>query len=221
MDAPTPTLRAARDELRRGLSGLLERELPAVAATAREGLLAAGTPASSPLVASLGLANDLRRAGRRGLPDPVAAASAGHRATVIAANTDRGVLYGAFRLLRLVQTGRPLSGLAIVDAPRVRHRVLDHWDNLDRTVERGYAGFSLWDWHKLPDYLAPALHRLRPRERLDRHQRHGAHERQRERDQPDGRVPRQGRRARRRSSARTASASTSPPASARRSRSAA
>jgi alpha-glucuronidase len=37
----------------------------------------------------------------------------------------------------------------------VELRVLDHWDNLDRTVERGYAGFSLWDWHKLPDYLDP------------------------------------------------------------------
>ncbi|MCB0745411.1 MAG: alpha-glucuronidase, partial [Ignavibacteriae bacterium] len=32
-------------------------------------------------------------------------------------------------------------------------RVLNHWDNLDRTVERGYAGFSIWDWHKLPDYI--------------------------------------------------------------------
>ncbi len=37
----------------------------------------------------------------------------------------------------------------------MRLRVLDHWDNLNRTVERGYAGFSLWDWHKLPDYLDP------------------------------------------------------------------
>jgi len=33
--------------------------------------------------------------------------------------------------------------------------MLSHWDNLDRTVERGYAGFSLWDWHKLPDYTSP------------------------------------------------------------------
>ena len=29
--------------------------------------------------------------------------------------------------------------------------MLDHWDNLDRTVERGYAGFSLWEWFELPD----------------------------------------------------------------------
>ena len=38
---------------------------------------------------------------------------------------------------------------------RVKYRILNHWDNLDRTVERGYAGFSLWDWHKLPDYIDP------------------------------------------------------------------
>ena len=42
-----------------------------------------------------------------------------------------------------------------MSAPRLRYRLLDHWDNLNRTVERGYAGFSLWDWQKLPDYLDP------------------------------------------------------------------
>ena len=45
--------------------------------------------------------------------------------------------------------------LSLVEAPRIRHRLLNHWDNLNRTVERGYAGFSLWDWHKLPDYRSP------------------------------------------------------------------
>ena len=34
-------------------------------------------------------------------------------------------------------------------------RMLNHWDNLDRTVERGYAGFSIWNWHQLPDYIDP------------------------------------------------------------------
>ena len=33
--------------------------------------------------------------------------------------------------------------------------MLNHWDNLDGHVERGYAGQSIWDWHKLPDYLDP------------------------------------------------------------------
>lgn len=31
--------------------------------------------------------------------------------------------------------------------------MLNHWDNLNRTVERGYAGFSIWNWHTLPDYI--------------------------------------------------------------------
>ena len=39
--------------------------------------------------------------------------------------------------------------------PRTQLRVLDHWDNLDRHVERGYAGQSIWDWHKLPGWLDP------------------------------------------------------------------
>src|SRR5207253_4141129 len=79
-----------------------------------------------------------------------------HRqAIVIAANRDIGVLYGAFALLRLIQTDSQLRDLAVVSAPRLRLRLLDHWDNLDRTVERGYAGHSLWDWPHLPDSIDP------------------------------------------------------------------
>jgi alpha-glucuronidase len=79
----------------------------------------------------------------------------GQRATVIAANRDIGVLYGAFHLLRLVQTNASLAPLSVVSAPRIRLRMLDHWDNLDRTVERGYAGSSLWDWAALPNDVSP------------------------------------------------------------------
>jgi alpha-glucuronidase len=51
-----------------------------------------------------------------------------------------------------------VADLSIVSSPRIKHRLLNHWDNLDRTVERGYAGFSLWDWHRLPDYIDPRYH---------------------------------------------------------------
>src|SRR5207249_5682022 len=66
-----------------------------------------------------------------------------------------GVLYGAFQLLRLLQTERPLAGLDLVSAPRLGLRLLDHWDNLNGTVERGYAGASLWEWARLPDSINP------------------------------------------------------------------
>ena len=59
----------------------------------------------------------------------------GQAVTVIAANSDIGALYGAFAYLRRVQTGQPLDGLDIVSAPRVRRRLLNHWDNLDGSIE--------------------------------------------------------------------------------------
>jgi alpha-glucuronidase len=154
LEASSPTLRAASDELRRGLDGLLGADVPFTSDVTGDGAVLAGTPKGSPLVASLGLGDDLRRAGPEGFvirSTPIR----GKHGTVIAANTDVGVLYGAFAFLRLLQTHQSLEGLSLVRAPRIRRRVLDHWDNLDRTVERGYAGFSLWDWHKLPDYLDP------------------------------------------------------------------
>jgi alpha-glucuronidase len=150
----SPTLRAAASELGRGLAGLLGTTAPLASDPTRDGVLVAGTPASSSLVATLDLGTELGRAGREGFVLRSMRVR-GRRATVIAANTDVGVLYGAFHLLRLLQTQQSLEGLAVVSAPRLRHRLLNHWDNLDRTVERGYAGFSLWDWHKLPDYLDP------------------------------------------------------------------
>jgi alpha-glucuronidase len=153
-EGSSPRLRAAREEAVRGLHGLLGVEVPLATEARRDGLLVAGTPSRSSLVAAADVGPDLGRIGQEGFVIRSTRVG-GKRATVIAANTDAGVLYGVFRFLRLLQTRQSIEGLAIVEAPRVRLRVLDHWDNLDRTVERGYAGFSLWDWHKLPDYLDP------------------------------------------------------------------
>ncbi len=148
------TLQAARDELARALPCLLEQPVSLVDEVQGDGALIAGTPASSPLIAALDLGADLAAAGDEGYV-LARTRSARQDCIVIAANTDTGVLYGVFAFLRLLQTHRPLSDLHVVSAPRIRLRMLNHWDNLDRTVERGYAGFSLWDWHKLPDYLDP------------------------------------------------------------------
>jgi alpha-glucuronidase len=157
----SPTLRAAREELRRGLGGLLGKEIvvvsgfnvSAVPGTGANGVLVAGTKASCPEIAALGLDAELASLGREGFLLRSTTVR-GTPVMLIAANTDIGVLYGAFALLRQLQTQRSID-IDYPMAPRIKHRVLDHWDNLDRTVERGYAGFSLWDWHKLPDYRDP------------------------------------------------------------------
>jgi alpha-glucuronidase len=128
--AESPTVRAARDELVSGLT----RMLGAVPAVAVE-----KAPLRDPALGNEGYSISRRR------DDTV----------VISANADVGVLYGAFALLRHLQTHQPLAALSVTSAPRIERRVLDHWDNLDRTVERGYAGSSLWEWYVLPGYLSP------------------------------------------------------------------
>jgi len=80
------------------------------------------------------------------------------KSILITASSERGLLYGVFKFISLLQTYRDLSDLNIVSIPKIKIRVLNHWDNLDRTIERGYAGFSLWDWQKLPDYIHPRYH---------------------------------------------------------------
>ncbi len=153
VEGDSPTLAAARDELTRGLRGLLGRPVPLVRAP-RRGALIAGTPAGSPLVASLALGTALSKVGDEGYVLR-ALRVRGQPVIVIAANRDIGVLYGAFALLRLVEMQRPLAGLDTASAPKIQLRMLDHWDNLNRSVERGYAGRSLWVWDSLPDQLDP------------------------------------------------------------------
>ncbi|MEI9994430.1 MAG: alpha-glucuronidase family glycosyl hydrolase [Rhizomicrobium sp.] len=148
----SPTIAAATEELRRDLSGLLGRPFTVTRAIARDGTIVLGTPTSSPLIRTLAPA--LNGLGDEGYLIRTTVAE-GRKVTVIAGNSDAGVLYGVFAYLRLLQTWQPIDMLDIASAPRLKVRILDHWDNLDRTQERGYAGFSIWDWHKMPDYMDP------------------------------------------------------------------
>ncbi len=146
------TLHAARAEITRGLTGMLgtvPREADRVTA---DGAILLGTPASSKVVSSMRL--DLRDLGPAGYVIR-SVTIGGHHATLIAGETDLGALYGAFGFLRLLQTRMPLDHLDVESRPRIEYRVLDHWDNLEETVERGYAGESLWNWQLLPDVLDP------------------------------------------------------------------
>jgi alpha-glucuronidase len=151
-EAATPTLRAARDELVRGLGGLTGAAPRLAGKVAGEGAVVFGTPRSSHLIAGLRL--PLEKVGPEGYVVRSVRID-GRPATVIAANSDVGVLYGAFRLLRQVQTGAGLKRLDIVSSPALKLRIIDHWDNLDRSVERGYAGASLWNWPQLPEVIDP------------------------------------------------------------------
>jgi alpha-glucuronidase len=142
-----PRVRVAAQELNRALGGLL-----------------AITPGGQAPEVMLGTPDDLKKAGVAGLnlsglgPEGYLMRSltlpAGRR-IVVSGNTGAGVLYGTFALIREMQLGHPLDNLNLRSAPAYQLRMLDHWDNLDRTIERGYAGKSLWDWQSLPARLDP------------------------------------------------------------------
>ena len=79
------------------------------------------------------------------------------KTNAILALTPSGALYGTFAYLRLLQTHQDIADLDIVDNPAVSLRMLNHWDNPDGSIERGYAGYSLWNWERLNYDIDPRL----------------------------------------------------------------
>jgi alpha-glucuronidase len=146
--ASSPTTQAVVAELQRGLAGMLGRA-PAPASRITDGALLLATPARLPELATAAspLRAELATLGNEGYLLRQTRVQ-GHSVTLIAANTDIGLLYGAYAWLRDAGTGAKLEASS---APKLSLRLLNHWDNLDRTVERGYSGQSIWDWWALPD----------------------------------------------------------------------
>lgn len=147
------TVKAAVTELQTGIKGLLNTSLTRVQSVHANGTLLLGTPGTSTAIARLHL-KELNALGKEGYLIKSMKIN-GKSTTVIASNADIGLLYGSYHLLRLIQTGQSIQKLSIVEQPKIQLRVLNHWDNLNGTIERGYAGYSLWDWQRLPGYLDP------------------------------------------------------------------
>lgn len=64
--------------------------------------------------------------------------------TTISSPSERGLLYGTFAFLRSLQLGEVEAGFELIDFPRNPLRIINHWDNIDGSIERGYAGNSIF-----------------------------------------------------------------------------
>jgi len=142
------TCQIIRDELKKGLSGLLGKDI-LFGNSSKAGSLIVGTPRTSGFIKMMNAAVSFNKLGAEGYIIRSMKID-GKRSLVIGANNDIGLLYGAFHLLRLIQTHRSLADLDTISKPKIQYRILNHWDNLDGTIERGYAGKSLWKWDDLP-----------------------------------------------------------------------
>ncbi|MDP4224229.1 MAG: alpha-glucuronidase family glycosyl hydrolase [Bacteroidota bacterium] len=153
IEGNTPVLNSAASELQEGLSGLLGKTISRVTTLKRNGIILAGTPGTSRLISNLKLDATLAGLGNEGflITDTVFEKK---KIIIIASKSDLGVLYGTFHFLRLLQTRQDISHFDIRSSPKIMIRILDHWDNLDRSVERGYAGLSIWNWNSLPDSIS-------------------------------------------------------------------
>jgi len=146
------TLKAAAGELRAGLSGLLGVQplvsKPGTPGSLRLALFSELEPSELPAPAEIAAAGEegyLLRSEGSGMNSRL----------LLCAKNETGLLYGSFALLRRVQTGGTLANLRELSAPRVQRRMLDHWDNPDRSMERVFSGQSIWEWFELPDYVSP------------------------------------------------------------------
>ena len=147
LNANSQVMQAVASELKRGLGQLLETTI-SFENKIKNGGLIVGTPENSPLIASQKFV-ELSRISDEGYLLKTKNVN-GKTITFIAANTEVGVLYGTFAFLRRLQTHQDISKINTMSSPKMELRMVNHWDNLDRSVERGYAGISLWDWETLP-----------------------------------------------------------------------
>jgi alpha-glucuronidase len=134
-------LKSAQAELMGGVQGMLGWTLQVRAGRPKEDAIVLGTTRQlHKLTADFRADPDLRGDAY----ELLSARVAGHAALIVTAATDRGVLYGAFALLRKIAQGENIATLHEVSTPSAPFRWINQWDNLDGSIERGYAGASIF-----------------------------------------------------------------------------
>jgi alpha-glucuronidase len=137
----SPEISAAQEELIRGVRGILGRTLRAETRLPDESAIVLGTfVAIREAAPGVRLNADLKEDGYL-LRLTVLR---GHPCLVIAGGSGRGVLYGAFALLRRIALQQPILALDEHAEPWAPVRWVNQWDNLDGTIERGYGGRSIF-----------------------------------------------------------------------------
>ncbi|HVN49195.1 MAG TPA: alpha-glucuronidase family glycosyl hydrolase [Bacteroidota bacterium] len=151
LQSKSKTCTIIQHELKTALPQLLDQSV-SFQQSVSNGTLIIGTPAHSSLIKKLKLQNQLDTLGKDGYLIHSTVINK-KSCMVIASQTDIGTLYGTFHFLRLLQTHQSLTNLSIASRPKIQYRILDHWDNIDSSIERGYAGKSLWHWNELPEKI--------------------------------------------------------------------
>lgn len=136
----SPVLQNAAQELTSGLGKMTSRLLNASGEVHRSSIILASVSQAKSLIPALALPVGLIDDGYWITHAKVQ----GFECLLITSNSERGVLYGVFGLLRKVAQGESFARVDGIEQPAARIRWIDQWDNLDGTVERGYGGRSIF-----------------------------------------------------------------------------
>ncbi|MFL9843593.1 alpha-glucuronidase family glycosyl hydrolase [Flavobacterium rhizosphaerae] len=148
IEGNSATMQAIDTELKKALPLLLDKKIDKVNSI-NDGSIIISTGKMY-----IDLGNELQSVGKEGFIIRSVTINK-KKCTLITANTDIGAMYGVFHFLKLLQTNTPTDKLSITSVPKLDLRLLNHWDNLNGSIERGYAGKSLWKWDELPGVVDP------------------------------------------------------------------
>ena len=139
----TPVIKSAISELKRGIKGMLAIEPVLVQVPLHSSSIIIGITGKHFVIDDSLTDEERNGVGEEGfIIKNVPIGDMSHM--LIAAKTDKGLLYGAFALLRLISTGTITDNVLIIDNPSNPLRIINHWDNMDGSIERGYAGKSIF-----------------------------------------------------------------------------
>jgi alpha-glucuronidase len=141
-----------RRELARALPEILDRDVP-ISITPDGDALIVGTIDELTTIGIIVPPTESRELGDEGFRIRTHRAPSGNR-ILIAGNSAPAALTGTFDFLRLLQTHPAIHALDILS----RRRILAPWDDLDGSIERGYAGCTLRNWDELPKTIDPRCH---------------------------------------------------------------
>ncbi|MDY7221594.1 alpha-glucuronidase family glycosyl hydrolase [Halalkalibacterium halodurans] len=134
----SPIIESAKEELMQGLRSLLGVTPKCLSATGEQ---------ASCLIGTIADVAEVSQAIKERLREEGYAIYSEKGRLVLVGKTETGVLYGTFHLLRLLQMRDHLHDLRIVENPRNQLRMINEWDNMDGSIERGYAGGSIFFEH--------------------------------------------------------------------------
>ena len=123
--AEHPVISNALKELAAGVQGMLGQDIDLKSGSAEQGLIIKKETASPDLEGTYRLVEESGK-------------------LTLYAGEENGVLYGVFHVLRLIATEKSLQGLNEKKSPSQPLRMMNHWDNMDGSIERGYSGRSFY-----------------------------------------------------------------------------